>query len=92
MACLGYVRVSTDRQADEGQSLGAQQRVIQGYAMQQGWTVDEIFVECGVSGSTPLAERPQGQRSTRGRTGRDLDNAAATRRGRLLRHDRQAHC
>ena len=62
MACLGYVRVSTDRQADEGQSLGAQQRVIQGYAMQQGWTVDEIFVECGVSGSTPLAERPQGQR------------------------------
>ena len=62
MACLGYVRVSTDRQADEGQSLGAQQRVIQGYAMQQGWTVDEVFVECGVSGSTPLAERPQGQR------------------------------
>ena len=62
MAVFGYVRVSTDRQADEGQSLGAQQRVIQGYAMQQGWTVDEIFVECGVSGSTPLAERPQGQR------------------------------
>jgi putative DNA-invertase from lambdoid prophage Rac len=56
----GYVRVSTDRQAEEGESLGAQQRALQGYAMMQDFTIDKIFVESGVSGSKPLVERPQG--------------------------------
>lgn len=60
MAVYGYVRVSTDRQAEEGESLGAQQRVIEGYAMMQGLTVDQIFVERGVSGSKPISERPEG--------------------------------
>jgi hypothetical protein len=31
MAVYGYVRVSTDRQADDGESLGTQQRIIEGY-------------------------------------------------------------
>ena len=62
MAVYGYTRVSTDRQADEGESLGAQQRVIEGYAMMLGLKVDEMFVERGVSGSKPLRDRPQGQR------------------------------
>jgi putative DNA-invertase from lambdoid prophage Rac len=62
MAVYGYVRVSTDRQADEGESLGTQQRVIGGYAMMNGLTLDSIFVERGVSGSKPLGERPEGAR------------------------------
>ena len=62
MAVYGYVRVSTDRQADEGESLGTQQRIIDGYAMIQGLTIDKVFVERGVSGSRPLAERPEGGR------------------------------
>jgi putative DNA-invertase from lambdoid prophage Rac len=62
MAVYGYVRVSTDRQADEGESLGTQQRVIDGYAMMNGLTLDSIFVERGVSGSKPLGERPEGAR------------------------------
>jgi len=28
--------------------------------MMQGFTIDKIFVESGVSGSKPLIERPQG--------------------------------
>jgi putative DNA-invertase from lambdoid prophage Rac len=32
------------------------------YAMIKGWSVDEHFVEEGVSGSTPLADRPEGKR------------------------------
>src|SRR5437016_3982317 len=60
MAIYGYTRVSTDRQADEGESLGAQQRVIEGYAMMQGLAIDKIFVERGVSGSKPLNDRPEG--------------------------------
>jgi putative DNA-invertase from lambdoid prophage Rac len=58
--CYGYARVSTNQQADEGESLEVQQRVITGYAMQLGLTVEHMYVERGVTGSKPLAERPQG--------------------------------
>lgn len=60
MSVYGYVRVSTLRQASEGESLEVQQRMILGYALMQGMTIDHVFVESGVSGSTPLNERPQG--------------------------------
>jgi putative DNA-invertase from lambdoid prophage Rac len=62
MAVYGYCRVSTDRQADEGESLEVQRRKLEGYAMQQGWTMDRVFVERGVSGSRPLDERAEGQK------------------------------
>jgi putative DNA-invertase from lambdoid prophage Rac len=57
----GYSRVSTDRQAEEGESLGVQERVISGYALMLGLEVSQNFVETGVSGSMPLTERPQGK-------------------------------
>ena len=60
MPVYGYVRVSTDRQADEGVSLGAQERTLRGYAIMHGMTIDKVFVESGVSGSTPIVERPEG--------------------------------
>jgi putative DNA-invertase from lambdoid prophage Rac len=60
MAVYGYARVSTSRQAEDGESLDVQQRTMSGYALMHGLTVDRMFVERGVSGSTPLADRPQG--------------------------------
>ena len=60
MATFGYCRVSTARQAAEGESLEVQRRQIAGYALQHGLTVDEIVVEEGVSGSIPVHERPKG--------------------------------
>src|SRR5262249_5692649 len=60
MSVYGYCRVSTDRQANEGESLGVQERQIQGYATMQGMSLDRVFVERGVSGSIPLADRPEG--------------------------------
>ena len=60
MTVYGYVRVSTERQADEGVSLGAQERALHGYALQHGLTLECVFVEQGVSGSTPIGERPEG--------------------------------
>jgi putative DNA-invertase from lambdoid prophage Rac len=60
MAVHGYARVSTARQAGEGESLDVQQRTIAGYAMMHGLVIDRMFVERGVSGSKPLAERPEG--------------------------------
>src|SRR5574337_1081094 len=62
MAVYGYCRVSTDRQADEGESLDVQHRKLDGYALQQGWILDHVFVERGVSGSRPLDERAEGQK------------------------------
>ena len=60
MATYAYVRVSTERQAEEGESLGAQQRQLEGYAQMLALGIDRVFVERGASGSTPLAERPEG--------------------------------
>lgn len=62
VAVYGYCRVSTDRQAEDGESLEVQRRKLEGYAMQLGWTLDQVFVERGVSGSRPLDERAEGQR------------------------------
>jgi putative DNA-invertase from lambdoid prophage Rac len=61
MSVFAYVRVSTIRQASEGESLEVQQRTIDGYAMMHGLKVDQVFVERAVSGSTPLGDRPQGK-------------------------------
>jgi len=61
MATYGYVRVSTQRQADEGESLAVQQRQITGYATMIGVEAPSFFVEEGVSGTKPLSERPAGK-------------------------------
>jgi putative DNA-invertase from lambdoid prophage Rac len=60
MAVYSYTRVSTDRQANEGESIDVQERTVAGYAMMHGLAVDRTFSERGVSGSKPLAERLEG--------------------------------
>jgi len=61
MAVYGYCRVSTGKQAAEGQSLAVQERQVRGYAMQLGLEINHIFVERGVSGSVPLCDRLEGK-------------------------------
>lgn len=60
MAVYGYARVSTGRQASEGESLEVQRRMIEGYAHMHGIDLDRVIVEEGVSGSIPLDQRPAG--------------------------------
>jgi putative DNA-invertase from lambdoid prophage Rac len=62
MKVYGYCRVSTFEQANGGVSLDTQKQQITGYAMMKGWAVAEFFIEGGVSGSVPFADRPEGQR------------------------------
>ena len=57
MAVYGYARVSTARQANEGESLEVQRRQIEGYALMHALTLAGIVVEEGVSGSVPVVER-----------------------------------
>ena len=60
MAVYGYVRVSTQVQADDGESLAVQQRQIEGRCMQENWCSDHIYVERAVSGARPFGDREQG--------------------------------
>jgi len=49
MRALGYVRVSTDRQADQGVSLEAQQAKVRAMATVQGATLLDVIVDGGES-------------------------------------------
>lgn len=51
-----YVRVSTEAQAEEGFSIGAQKERLSGYAVAMGWEHTDFFVDGGYSGSH--LERP----------------------------------
>jgi DNA invertase Pin-like site-specific DNA recombinase len=62
VSVYAYVRVSTERQADEGVSLEEQIRRIEGRALEQGWQIAEVFIERGISGSVPLGNRSEGAR------------------------------
>ena len=55
-----YVRVSTEAQAEEGYSVGAQTERLQSYCKAMGWTKTELYVDGGFSGSN--LERPEMQR------------------------------
>lgn len=60
MEAIGYVRVSTEEQSREGVSLDAQEERVRAYAALAGLELVRTFREEGVSGSVPLANRPQG--------------------------------
>ena len=60
MTTYAYTRVSSQTQITEGESLEAQERVLTGWAMMNGTTIDVTLVEKAVSGSVPVAERPEG--------------------------------
>jgi len=50
MKAVGYIRVSTDMQADKGTSLDNQYARIQEYAMQRGFVLENIYEDAGYSG------------------------------------------
>ena len=59
---IGYVRVSTNEQADHGVSLDAQHESFMAYALLQKLNLVEVVIEDAISGSVPLADRPGGRR------------------------------
>src|SRR3990167_8820805 len=82
---LGYLRVSTDKQADSGLSLEAQRAKVEGYAALYGLELVEVLTDAGESGRTPGAEHPRqrgpvGARGYRGaHVGRHAGEARAGR-------------
>lgn len=55
-----YIRVSTEAQAEEGFSIGAQQERLEAYCRALGWENYQLYIDPGFSGSN--LNRPQMQR------------------------------
>ncbi|MDB9835065.1 recombinase family protein [Candidatus Poseidoniaceae archaeon] len=60
---IAYIRVSSQRQVDEGVSIQAQKRRILEYVRYKKLELspDDIIIEEGVSGGIPLWDRPKGR-------------------------------
>ena len=58
MKILGYARVSTNGQAENGTSLQAQRAAIEHWCQHYGYTLIEVVEEPGVSGANELDDRP----------------------------------
>lgn len=57
MRLVGYIRVSTDRQAEKGLGLDVQERAIRAWAKTAGHRITAMTRDEGVSGSNGLATR-----------------------------------
>jgi DNA invertase Pin-like site-specific DNA recombinase len=57
---IGYVRVSSEEQADSGVGLEAQRQRIAAYCAMKGLRLAEVFADPGISRGKPLASRPAG--------------------------------
>ena len=58
LKAVAYFRVSTDKQAQSGLGLEAQQEAVQTFALASGFEVIQTFTDAGVSGKTDLGQRP----------------------------------
>lgn len=58
MKLVGYVRVSTKGQADDGYGLDVQRQQLELWCEREGHDLSEIVADRGVSGSKPAFERP----------------------------------
>ena len=103
---VGYARVSTTDQAEEGVSLEAQVAAIQRYAAQHDlclappvgivargdkllsiYPIGGVLVDGGISGGTPLSERPEGAKVAALVRGRFVSHLVVTKLDRLSRSD-----
>ena len=57
----GYCRVSTEQQRDSGLSIDEQRIKIEARCLENGWQLEDVYVDAGVSWSPPLGKRPQGR-------------------------------
>jgi site-specific DNA recombinase len=73
MNAVGYIRVSSEEQADSGLGLEAQRQRIAAFCDMKGLTLTAVFEDAGVSGGKPLSTREGGARLLQ-----------AVRRGRVV--------
>ena len=84
---VAYVRVSSKRQAEEGSSIEAQIAGVKQYAILRNLDLadEDIFVDEGVSASTHLFSRQQGQNMHRVIYGQGVKHIISAKMDRLFR-------
>lgn len=82
---IAYIRVSTDRQAEEGHSLDAQAARITAYCIAHQLELVDVVREEGVSGTIPLAMRPAGARLLQ-RIGAEVQHIVIVKFDRMFRN------
>ena len=81
-----YLRVSTADQAEHGVSLDAQQERLTAYAIANGLEVAGILRESAISGTIPLADRPEGEKLTQMVSSGQVRHVIALKLDRLFRN------
>jgi site-specific DNA recombinase len=84
---IGYCRVSTQEQAEQGISLDAQEARIRAYATMRGLELADVIIDAGVSaGKYTLAEREGGRRVLAAVRNRTVRHIIALKLDRLFRN------
>jgi DNA invertase Pin-like site-specific DNA recombinase len=88
---VGYVRVSTQEQADHGISLEAQEARIRAYTTMRGLELVEVVIDAGVSaGKYTLEQRDGGRRVLAAVRSRTVGHVIALKLDRLFRNAEDA--
>ena len=84
---IAYIRVSSQRQVDEGVSVASQKRIITQLASFKSLKIesDDFLIEKGVSAGIPLWERPKGRVLKRKLLSGEYDNLIVMKIDRLFR-------
>jgi DNA invertase Pin-like site-specific DNA recombinase len=80
---IGYIRVSTDKQADNGVSLGAQEEDIRNYC--KTYHLDLLHIFCDVGSASSMDEREQLQEALQMVEHSDIDGIVVYKLDRLTR-------
>jgi DNA invertase Pin-like site-specific DNA recombinase len=83
--CVGYLRVSTDLQAEHGHGLKVQERAIRTFAGSKGFRLVKLYRDEGVSGSNGLDTRSGLGEALRALQARHADSVVVYRLDRLAR-------
>ena len=83
MECVAYVRVSTEKQVEEGYGIDSQKRDIQLFAAKNGMLISEWYVDDGYTGSN--MNRPSLQRLIGDCYSKKIKNVIAFKLDRLAR-------
>lgn len=85
MRLVGYVRVSTDRQADRGMGIRVQEQAVRHWAKANGHTIVAVHRDEGVSGSNGVEDREGLPAALEALAGSRADGLIVARLDRLAR-------
>ena len=84
---MGYIRVSTVRQVEEGNSIASQMEAITNYAKSRGLKLlsRHVVIDDGASGGTPIWERKKAKRLLKMVESGDFQHLIVTKLDRMFR-------